>query len=108
MSRRRRPNADPPPPAKAGDQVPLGVLVAFALVLAPVGVTLAAACASGAWADAIKSETQGVVVDVRVIRQERPPARSIGPWVKDWQVEFDTTDGPRREWFRGGRYRDRS
>jgi hypothetical protein len=79
--------------------------VIFALVLTPTGLALATVTGCQAWAEARKVEAPAVVIDARVVTDERPPARAPGPWLKEWLAEYDTAAGLTRRWFPAGRFR---
>jgi hypothetical protein len=81
------------------------VLLVLALVCAPVGLILLATTSRTAWAESRKVETRGAVVDARVVLDPHPPARRAGPWLKEWEVEFDAGAGPVRRWFPVRHYR---
>src|SRR5262245_30846215 len=91
--------------AKGSHAVPTRVLLLFAIVLTPVGMALSTRLGYEVYADSKKIQAEGVVRDARVFVDEHRPARSRGPWLKEWLVEYGAADGPSREWFRVGRYR---
>ncbi len=73
------------------------VLVLFALFFTP---WLIVSLGSGyeAYLDSRKVEARGLVIDTRVVKDERPSAKRS--WYKEWLVEYAAGGAEYRQWLR--------
>jgi hypothetical protein len=74
---------------------PLAILLLLTAVFTLVFTPLAAFSCREAWLDWHAIPVDGVIVQVRTVRVDRPAPRARGPWLVVWEVECDP-GGPGR------------
>ncbi len=78
------------------DLPPRGVLVIFAFVFTP-GFAIAVFALQESWRQWRMTEATAVVIEVRAVKDTKPHAKRVRPWIKEWLIEFRAGEETRRQ-----------